>query len=90
LQSKTKSVVLMGKAYKVRCPQGKEQILSDTVQLLNERLQQTQRSSGLIAREEIIMMTALNICHEQLEQQYIVEEKLHGTQAEELIPSQPE
>lgn len=75
----------MGKAYKVNCPSGKEEILKQTVQLLNERLQETNNRSGLTAREDIIMMTALNICHDELEAQLSQQDNLHGTQAEALI-----
>ena len=78
----------MGKAYKVCCPAGKEQILQDTVQLLNERLKETQANSGLTAREDIIMMAALNICHAQLEEEQSQLETLHGTQAEAMMKPQ--
>ncbi|MCV2883457.1 cell division protein ZapA [Aestuariibacter sp. AA17] len=57
------SITLLGKRYKVRCPEGKEQELNAVAQRLSERLEETKRSSGLTAREDIIMMTALNMCH---------------------------
>ncbi|MCC2616496.1 cell division protein ZapA [Aestuariibacter halophilus] len=60
------TIRLLGKPYRVRCPAGQEQALQRSAQLLNERLQQTQRKAGLTAREDIIMMTALNMCHQEL------------------------
>lgn len=66
---RTVTVHLFGKAYKVRCPAGKEQVLARTEAMLNQKIRETQRNSGLSAREDIIMMTALNLCHEEIERQ---------------------
>ena len=61
------TIELLGKHYKVRCPQGKESELQLSAQLLSERLEQTKRNAGLSTREDIIMMTALNMCHQELQ-----------------------
>lgn len=66
---KTLTVHLFGKPYKVRCPDGKEKLLALTEAMLNRKIRETQRNSGLTAREDIIMMTALNLCHEEVERQ---------------------
>lgn len=60
-------ITLLGKPYRVRCPDGQEQELQRAAAQLNKLLQQTQSKSGLSAREDIIMMAALNLCHEQLQ-----------------------
>lgn len=67
MPSKLQTIHLLGKPYKVRCPEGKEQELGASVAALQQKLQQTQRNSQLSAREDIILMTALNMCHEELQ-----------------------
>ena len=67
MRAKMQTINLLGKCYKVRCPEGKEQELQQTAELLSKRLQETKRNSGLSTREDIIMMTALNMCHEELQ-----------------------
>lgn len=67
MPSKLQTIHLLGKPYKVRCPKGKEQELTASVAALQQKLQQTQRNSELCAREDIILMTALNMCHEELQ-----------------------
>ncbi len=66
MSTKKKTITLLGKRFTVRCPVGKEEELERSVQLLSEQLKETQSKSGLYAREDIIMMTALNLCHQQL------------------------
>lgn len=68
MRTKMQTINLLGKCYKVRCPEGKEEELQKTAEVLSKRLQETKRNSGLSAREDIIMMTALNMCHEELQQ----------------------
>ena len=67
MRAKMQTINLLGKCYTVRCPEGKERELEQTAELLSKRLQETKRNSGLSAREDIIMMTALNMCHEELQ-----------------------
>jgi cell division protein ZapA (FtsZ GTPase activity inhibitor) len=67
MPSKLQTIHLLGKPYKVRCPEGKEQELADSVSCLRKKLQETQNHSGLSAREDIILMTALNMCHKDLQ-----------------------
>ena len=93
-QSKLISIVLYGKTYQVRCPVGEETALRASVTLLNEKISKTTRNTGLNAREDIIMMTALNLCNELLEQQFEQEsieedqqEALHNTQAAAMLHS---
>tara|TARA_Y100000034_G_scaffold103656_1_gene129461 strand:- start:340 stop:552 length:213 start_codon:yes stop_codon:yes gene_type:complete len=67
MSSTMQTIELLGKPYKVRCPEGKESELHLSAQLLSERLEQTKRNAGLSTREDIIMMTALNMCHQELQ-----------------------
>lgn len=66
---KTQFITLFGKQYKVRCPAGQETVLKQTEDLLNYQLLETKKSSGLTNREDIIMMTALNLCRNAVEVQ---------------------
>lgn len=66
MSSPMQTIYLLGKPYKIRCPAGKEDELAQTALVLNNQLQETQRNSGLTGREDIIMMTALNLCHQEL------------------------
>ncbi|XOV78981.1 MAG: cell division protein ZapA [Aestuariibacter sp.] len=83
----TLTVQLFGKAYKVRCPQGKEEVLVKTEAMLNQKIRETQRNSGLTAREDIIMMTALNLCHEEIERQMAENQQagLESSQAAAIV-----
>jgi cell division protein ZapA len=67
MRSKLQTIHLLGKPYKVRCPEGKEQELADSVATLRQKLQETQSHSGLTAREDIILMAALNMCHQEVQ-----------------------
>lgn len=67
MPSKLQTIHLLGKPYKVRCPEGKEQELADSVASLRKKLQETQSHSGLSTREDIILMTALNMCHQEVQ-----------------------
>lgn len=69
MPSKQRQITLLGKAYQVRCPVGEEQALREAVATLNKQLQHSQGNSGLSGREDIIMMTALNLCYQNLQLQ---------------------
>lgn len=80
---KTQFITLFGKQYKVRCPAGQETVLKQTEDLLNEQLILTKQNSGLTNREDIIMMTALNLCSDLVEQKLLAQE-----QQKQLVESQ--
>ena len=65
--AKTQFITLFGKQYKVRCPSGQENVLKQTEDLLNQEILETKQNSGLTNREDIIMMTALNLCSQAVE-----------------------
>ncbi len=64
-------VILLNRPYRVACPDDKVDELNATVALLNEQLAATQKGTGLTGRDDIIMMTALNLCHQLLAEQNI-------------------
>ena len=89
---KTLTIQLFGQAYKVRCPEGEERVLETTECMLNKKIKETQRNSGLSCREDIIMMTALNLCHEEVERELEQKEKdsaLQSSQAAAILRNNP-
>ena len=86
--SKTQFINLFGRQYKVRCPSGEETVLKQTEDLLNQQLQATKKGSGLTNREDIIMMTALNLCRsivEQQEKDKVAAKQLAESQASTMV-----
>lgn len=94
--AKTQFITLFGKQYKVRCPAGQETILKQTEDMLNQQILETKKNSGLTNREDIVMMTALNLCSQAVEQQIQAEKEKHelaASQASAMMneaPSIPE
>lgn len=85
---KTQFITLFGKQYKVRCPAGQETVLKQTEDLLNEQLLLTKQNSGLTSREDIIMMTALNLCRDLVDQNIQAKEQrrqLEESQASAML-----
>lgn len=88
--AKTQFITLFGRQYKVRCPSGEETVLKQTEELLNQQLLLTKKGSGLTNREDIIMMTALNLCRTIIEQQgndKTGSEQLAQSQASTMVKS---
>ena len=87
MPSKMQTIYLMGRHYKVRCPDEEEPALKAVAAKLNDCIQETQRNSGLSAREDIIMMTALNLCHQlwQLQRELSQQNSLTDSQAAGLV-----
>ena len=82
---KTQFITLFGKQYKVRCPAGQETVLKQTEDLLNQQLLKTKQNSGLTNREDIIMMTALNLCRDAVEQKLQVQEQQQPAESQASV-----
>lgn len=90
-QAKTQFITLYGRQYKVKCPPGEEAVLKQTEDMLNQRIMETKQKSGLTTREDIIMMAALNLCHEAVERQHQDQkeaEALAASQAADMVRNQ--
>ena len=90
---KTQFITLFGKQYKVRCPAGQETVLKQTEDLLNEQLLVTKQNSGLTSREDIIMMTALNLCRDLVDQKIQAKDQqrqLEESQASAMLNANPQ
>ena len=86
--AKTQFITLFGRQYKVRCPSGEESVLKQTEDMLNQQLLNTKKGSRLTNREDIIMMTALNLCRTIIEQQSndkVANEQLAQSQASAMV-----
>lgn len=57
---------LMGRSFKVACPDGEEMQLRASVQYLNRRMQEIKASGKVVGNERIALLAALNITHEFL------------------------
>ena len=67
--SKGLDISLMGREFKVACPEGEEKQLLASVEYLNQRMQEIKASGKVVGNERIALLTALNITHEFLTKQ---------------------
>ena len=67
--SKGLDINLMGREFKVACPEGEEKQLLASVDYLNQRMREIKASGRVVGNERIAMLTALNITHEFLTKQ---------------------
>ncbi|WP_435235403.1 cell division protein ZapA [Psychromonas sp. PT13] len=57
-------ISILGQQYKIACPDGKEETLQETVAQFNNILKEIKSSSRTLRNEQLIVMAALNVCHE--------------------------
>ena len=55
---------LLGREFRVACPEGEEQQLLASAELLNRKLREVRDTGKVIGNERIAIMAALNIAHE--------------------------
>ena len=70
------TVKIMDKEYRIACPEEEKGNLKASAELLNEKLNEIKQQGSVIGTERIAIMAALNMSHEILHNQSIVEE--HG------------
>jgi cell division protein ZapA len=68
-EAKALEINLMGRDFKVACPEGEEKQLLASVDYLNQRMQEIRASGKVVGNERIALLTALNITHEFLTKQ---------------------
>lgn len=66
VETKGLEISLMGRDFKVACPEGEEKQLLAAVDFLNERMQEIRASGRVVGNERIALLAALNITHEFL------------------------
>ena len=61
------TINLLGREFRVGCPEGEEQQLMASVEYLNRKLKETRDVGKVVGNERIALMAALNIAHEFLQ-----------------------
>ena len=62
------SINILGKDFRVACPEGEEKQLQASVEFLNRRMREVRDTGKIVGNERIAVMAALNIAHEFLSQ----------------------
>jgi cell division protein ZapA len=60
------AITLMGREFRVACPEGEERQLMASVDYLNRKLKEVRDGAKISGNERIALMAALNIAHECL------------------------
>ena len=60
------TINIMGKEYRVACPQEEKENLLASADLLNEKLNEIKKQGSVIGTERIAIMAALNMSHDVL------------------------
>ena len=68
------TVKIMDKEYRIACPEEEKENLKASADLLNEKLNEIKQQGSVIGTERIAIMAALNMSHEILHNQSVVEE----------------
>ena len=67
-EQKALTINVMGREFRVACPEGEEKPLLASVDFLNRRLREVKDAGKVVGNDRIAMMAALNIAHELLSQ----------------------
>ena len=60
------TISLLGREFRVGCPEGEEKQLLASVEYLNRKLREVRDTGKVVGNERIAIMAALNIAHEAL------------------------
>ena len=60
------TISLLGREFRVGCPEGEEKQLLASVDYLNRKLKEVRDTGKVVGNERIAIMAALNIAHESL------------------------
>jgi cell division protein ZapA len=60
------TISLLGREFRVACPEGEERQLLAAVDHLNKKLKEVRDTGKVVGNERIAIMAALNIAHEQV------------------------
>jgi cell division protein ZapA len=62
------TINILGREFRVACPEGEERALLTSVDYLNRKLKEVRDTGKVVGNERIALMAALNIAHEHLSQ----------------------
>jgi cell division protein ZapA len=68
------TIKVLEKEYRVACPPEEKESLAASAKMLNEKLMQIKSKGSVISTERIAVMAALNMSHEILNGQTLVDE----------------
>ena len=57
-------ISILGQQYKITCPEGEEAALHKSVEQFNDKLKSIKSGSRTLRNEQLIVLAALNFCHE--------------------------
>lgn len=60
------TISLLGREFRVACPEGEEKQLAASVDYLNRKLKEVRDTGKVVGNERIAIMAALNIAHEYM------------------------
>jgi cell division protein ZapA len=60
------AIQILGREFRVACPEGEEKQLQASVDFLNRRMKELRDTGKIVGNERIAVMAALNIAHEFL------------------------
>jgi cell division protein ZapA len=60
------TISLLGREFRVACPEGEERQLLASVDFLNRKLKEVRDTGKVVGNERIAIMAALNIAHEHM------------------------
>ena len=60
------SITVLGREFRVGCPEGEEKQLLASVDFLNRRMKEVRDTGKVVGNERIAIMAALNIAHEAM------------------------
>jgi cell division protein ZapA len=60
------TINILGREFRVACPEGEEKQLNASVDFLNRRMKELRDTGKVVGNERIAVMAALNIAHEFL------------------------
>ena len=73
-KSEPLTITIMGKEYRVACPEEERDNLRASATLLNKKLSEIKQQGSVIGTERIAIMTALNMSHEILHNEVLATE----------------
>lgn len=68
MSAKNITVTIMAREFIIACPEGQEKSLMESVQYLNQKIDLIQSQGTIVGIDRIIIMVALNITNELLNQ----------------------
>ena len=60
------TITVLGREFRVGCPEGEEKQLLASVDFLNRRMKEVRDTGKVVGNERIAIMAALNIAHEMM------------------------